>query len=93
MTFGQQVRVKATLRRRGGYNPQVGFGDCRWWDRVELKAPRIGLFIGRRTLVNGTYYYEDGFTGKENLAALLVVFDERSKPVFARPEDVEEVSE
>ena len=91
MTFGQQVKVTATLQRR--YNPLIGFVDCRGWDRVELKEPRVGPLVGRRALATGVYYCEEGSTAEAPLAEVLVVFAEQSELIVARPEDVEEVSE
>jgi len=90
MTFGARVQVKAKLRR--GEQWKGGTSINRFWERKELKTPREGLYIGKRSLSNGHYFYEDGYEHKESVAALLVVLSEREKPIYVLPEDVSEVS-
>jgi len=92
MTFGARVLVKAKLRR--GERWKGGTSIKRFWERRELRTPREGLYIGKRSLSNGHYFYENGYEyeHKESVDALVVVLSEREKPIYVLPEDVSEVS-
>jgi len=83
--FGDKVAVNAVYRRRGAAS------SGRWhtrkhWERVPIRL-RIGLYIGTRTLSNGTTENMGGEEGyvfhpSEHFKAALVVFSEREKPVL-----------
>jgi hypothetical protein len=76
--FGDTVVVGSVLRR---YKPG---NDHNQWMPLPIK-PREGLLIGWRTLSNGRVSWEDDgavYIPSEFFKAGLVVFNERSKPVF-----------
>lgn len=83
-TFGDRVKVTATLVRRQQY---VKAGVTRkFWKSETLPAPRTGLLIGWRTISDGERMYEDEvgyvYEPQERQRAALVVFNERARPVL-----------
>lgn len=67
-----------------------------WVKRFAYPKPRAGLFLGYRTLQNGTRTYEDEvgyiFEPSEYIKAALVVFSEHTNPVYV-PLDCMEADE
>lgn len=88
--FGERVVIQAVYRRRGGYAPAPDGSGGRWrkwWEAQPLPAPRVGLYIGARTLTDGwnTYFGEDSeleFIPEHHFRAALVVCSERERPVL-----------
>lgn len=74
-------------------------GGKRRWDRVRFVSGPVlaeGVVVGERILANGTVEYGgwDGsteFYPTGHFKAYLIAFDMRRKPVYVRPEDVEEI--
>lgn len=90
IVFLDQVMVKSKLRRtetfvRGGNNKKQ-------WDIDRFEYPRPGVVIGFRTLSNGESEYSSDepivYHPKQYFKALLVVLDEKHKPVYVLPEEV-----
>jgi hypothetical protein len=100
--LGTRVRFEAVLARRSSY-PSRDYETGRraeWtktWERVGLggfSVVKEGIVVGVRTLQNGVN--EGGgwdepiyFRPTERFRAVLISTDLRSRPVFARFEDVE----
>lgn len=85
MKLGDKVTVATVLYRREKPN-LTGYGCLKYWDRRTIKA-REGIYIGKRTLSNGSRVWhgsEEGFeyNPQEYLQAALVVFSERERPVL-----------
>jgi len=59
------------------------------WVKSDLPQPVKAMFLGKRTLANGTIdnYVEDGssFNRKESVPAWLVVMNTRNKPFYVMP--------
>ena len=98
MKFGDTVTVKGTLyrtcerRQRKQYSGLERPQPYKLWKEREIK-PRQAILIGFRTLQNGFKYWEPEvgwiFAGDEQVKAVLVVFNERERPVFALPSSVQ----
>ena len=85
MQFGSRVVVQGTLRRTGDYIPNGR--DKVYWVPVIWENQKTGLLIGWRTLSNGEVAagsYDEGavYYPKEHFKVGLVVFDERTNPVY-----------
>ncbi len=94
LQLGQKVTITAKYIRRQTY-----FGDNRvakFWYKVDLK-PREGIYIGRRTLTNGTRVWDGGsemyiYSPEEYVHAILVVFSDLHRPVLVPMDSFSEVS-
>lgn len=92
--FGASVAIEARLDRVGTWDQRQ---HLKLWKRRMLPSTAEGILIGYRTLSNGVREYlgeGDGcaFIPKEYFRAALVVTGPKSKPFFARLEDVKEWS-
>lgn len=87
--FGSTVTCTAKLVRKT--RNTRGWGADKVWE-VEIIPPRLGIYIGYRTLVNGRREVEDEmgyvFEPKEYFRAALVVFSARTKPVLVPMSEV-----
>lgn len=88
--FLDKVIVKSKLRRTKTF--VRGEGVKKQWDINRFKHPRPGVIIGFRTLSNGESEYSNNdpvvYHPKRYFKALLVVLDEKHKPVYVLPEEV-----
>lgn len=81
ITLGSTVTTTAIYLRR---EKQVGFNATqKFWESAPT-APRLGIFIGWRTIADGVRHWEDSytFTPSSYIRAALVVFSTRTKPVL-----------
>jgi len=91
--FLDRIMVKSKLRRtetvmRGVFNKKQ-------WDIDRFKHPKGGVVIGWRTLSNGESEYSCCdepivYHPKEHFKALLVVIDEKHKPIYVLPSEAYE---
>lgn len=91
MEIGERLIAKAKLIRNSG-----SMGK-RFWERLSFgdnpNQYQKVYFIGKRTIYDGTYVYEDGcFEQSKSIAVIMVVKNERTKPYYVLPEDIIETN-
>lgn len=89
--LGQQIRARRRLVRREKWRSKGGV-TAKFW-AITL-APIEGIYVGTRTLSNGTRQlqnYDEGYvyTASDYFEAWMIVEHERRKPVFVLPDDCE----
>ena len=67
------------------------------WTKRKLYKPRVGMYIGWRTVKDGEVRYIDeeignAFFPKRNHKVWLFVVNERTNPIHVFPEDVREIA-
>ena len=88
MKYGQRVKVKFKYMRREVYQKDY-YGDKKEWKRVKFE--RTCIFLGYRTLSNGTRHYDSyagyDYTPTKHFKAALVSPSERENPVYVPLDD------
>lgn len=88
-TLGSTVTCTAMYLRRT--RNVRGYGADKVWEACPC-TPRLGVYIGYRTLVNGRREVEDEvgyiFTPTAYIRAALVVFSTRTKPVLVPVDEI-----
>lgn len=94
MKFGETVIVSATYWRRTTYRMSKNGPwniTVKVWERKEI-TPRLAIYLGKRTLWNGTRTWEDEvgnvFEPEEHIKALLVCFSAHTNPVYVPVDSV-----
>jgi hypothetical protein len=86
MKFGDIVEVTEVLRRKCRGSDSM-YCKYKYWHPVKI-APKKGIFIGTRTLSDGTREWDSEagyyFIPKEHFPAALVVFNEKENPEYVR---------
>lgn len=98
MKFGKTVNVCRVYERRMRYRSNVGrpADRVKEWQVVDV-APREAIYLGERTLANGTtdWWAEEGITftpDKEGyFRAALVCFSAHENPVYAPLDSISSV--
>jgi len=101
--LGQPVRYSRPLQRRYVFDEHEDrFNRSKkvWVEQVNYKGEPesgTGIIIGKRTLADGVNQYNGYdepivFLPKERFTAYLIAFDLTRKPVYVRPEHIEESS-
>ena len=90
LIFGQRYIINGMMRK---YHHSIGGGmSTTEWNRNGFKSGEA-LFIGYRTLYNGTiHHYKDEqsyFAPTETLKACLFVINGHRNPIYVHPEDVQ----
>ncbi len=97
--FGKRIIVSAVLKREwklksnpkeqpypGIFDKKTPKRGYKFWDTVEIKVPRYGIFLGYRTLFDGfierDYDEGDQFTISKHYRVALVCLSERENPVY-----------
>jgi hypothetical protein len=88
MKLGDDLTITQVYRRRTRYDrSKHGNYDLRMkvWEACEIK-PRQAIFLGYRTLRNGSSQWEDEvgyvFDQEDHFVAMLVCFSTRENPVY-----------
>jgi hypothetical protein len=91
--FGQRVTIRAFMKRYARWDYTKGYLAGHDWKRIELDAETKAIYIGYRTVYDGTIihnYGEDNeFKRDTSHRVYLVVTNERTNPIRVLPEDVE----
>lgn len=93
MQLGDKVIVTQVYHRYTRSRPSI-YGSwnvtLKVWEVMPIK-PRIAIYLGKRTIWNGTHTWDDEvgnvFEPEEHITAALVCFSTRENPVYV-PIDV-----
>lgn len=97
MKLGDDLTVDRVYRRCTRYRTSEHGSwnvTLKVWEATSIE-PRVGIYLGQRTLWNGTRTWEDEvgnvFEPEEHIKALLVCFSTHENPVYVPIDVIEKV--